>query len=220
MTMPKKLIIIDDHDFFRAGITECIKNDSDWNVVAQAKNRDEVLNIIENLKNGEIKRGENDIFAAIVDLSFRNSAQKIDEDYGFEIISLLKNEVPFVKPLVVSSHDTSGYVKRALDLGAAGYVSKQADAETLLDALGSVCRGEVYIQSDLVGDLLELKTLFGTFTKKEKQIAEILDLNITNAQISEKVGLSLGTVENYIGKLYDKTGTSTRAELLRKIGKL
>lgn len=218
--MSKKLIIIDDHDFFRAGITEYIKNSSDWTIAAQAKNRNEVLTIIGKLKNGGIKRDDDDIFAAIVDLSFRNSAEKIDEDYGFEIISLLKKEVPFIKPLVVSSHDTSGYVKRALDMGAAGYVSKQADARILLDALNSICRGEVYIQSDLVGDLLELKNLFETFTKKEKQIAELLDLNITNAQIAEKVGLSVGTVENYIGKLYDKTGTSTRVEFLRKIGKM
>lgn len=216
--MTKEIIIIDDHFWFRQGIKTCIEANTDWKILAEAGNFDEVKEIANSLKS---QIADNRSIVAIVDLSFKESAQENETLLGFEIVTFLKKTVPFVHCLILSSFDSCGYVQKTLnpEVGASGFMSKTADNKTLLLALETISTGKTFIQQELVGNLLELKDLHATFTKKEKEVADLITLENTNSDIAEKLGIKITTVDNYISRLYDKTGTNSRVELLKKLGR-
>ena len=216
--MTKEIILIDDHFWFRQGIKTCIEANTDWKVIAEAGNFSEAKTVADSLPSQNV---ENKNIVVIVDLSFKESAQENETFLGFEIVKLFKKTVPFVHCLILSSFDSCGYVQKALsaEVGANGYMSKTADNKTLLLALETISAGKTFIQQELVSNLLELKDLHATFTNKEKEIADLITLENTNSDISEILGIKISTVDNYISRLYDKTGTNSRVELLKKLGR-
>lgn len=215
--MDKALILIDDHALLREGIASWIQNNSDWKVVAQAGTYEQVQQIISDFNTPR----EYECVIAIVDISFRVEGEMYDKDYGFEIIRQLNECSTKISSIVFSSHESGGYVESAFStqVGARGYVGKTADEKILLEAIETVARGETFIQHELVPKLLTVKDILSAFTKKEKLVASLIRMENTNAEIAEQLGISQRTVENYITRLYDKTGAENRVELLEKLGR-
>ena len=106
------------------------------------------------------------------------------------------------------------------EIGAKGFVSKNADENVLLSALQAIDEGRTYIQAELVSGLLETRDISQTFTKREKIVADALELQKSNAQVAKELGLSEKTVLNYLSSLYDKTGVSNKVQFLEKLGRL
>lgn len=211
--------MIDDHYLFRKGIAELITRKSDYKITAEAGTPEEADKI---LKDFTDTQNPEDIVIALVDISFKCTESNHEKNYGFEIVKKINQRCPSIKCIMLSSYDTSGYVQKALsaEVGAMGYVSKAADESILLEALDSVANGKTYIQQNLIGDPLELKDLLASLTRKEREVTDLLSMENTNTEIAEKMGITVSTVENYISRLYDKTGTSSRIMLLEKLGKL
>lgn len=216
--MTKEIILIDDHFWFRQGIKTCIEANTDWKVIAEAGNLTEAKEVANSLKSQNT--GNRNIIA-IVDLSFKESAQENETLLGFEIVQFFKKTVPFVNCLILSSFDSCGYVQKAVsdEIGAKGYMSKTADNKTLLLALETISAGKQFIQQEFVSNFIVLNNLLGSFTNKEREIAGLITLENTNSDIAEKLGIKISTVDNYISRLYDKTGTNSRVELLKKLGR-
>lgn len=217
--MAKKIIIADDHALLRAGIKSWIEKHSDFKVELDAGTAQECDAVIESLKSG--KRSAAD-YIAVVDISFRNdgAGSGPEENCGFEIMqSFSKLGVDCV---AFSSHDSGGFVERAMsaEIGAKGFVSKNADENVLLSALQAIDEGRTYIQAELVSGLLETRDISQTFTKREKIVADALELQKSNAQVAKELGLSEKTVLNYLSSLYDKTGVSNKVQFLEKLGRL
>ena len=216
--MEKQVILIDDHELFRQGLKNCIEQNSDWKVIKDAGDFAGAGKIslelaMENLENRNI--------IAIIDLSFKNIGQSEENLIGFEIAKVFRKNAPFVKCLILSSFDSCGYVEKALsaEVGALGYVSKSADKKTIVLALETVSKNQKFIQQELVSNLLQLKDLYSSFTNKEREVADLITATNTNAEIAEKMNIKVATVDNYISRLYDKTGTTSRTELLRQLGR-
>lgn len=72
----------------------------------------------------------------------------------------------------------------------------------------------------LIQNLLEVRSILQTLTKKEKMVADALTLYKSNAEIGKEIGISEKTVRNYLSILYDKTGTENKVQLLEKLRKL
>lgn len=211
----EKLILIDDHAMLREGIAFWLSKNSDWKISAQAGTVKEFEDLLKSLPDDN----EN-ITIAIVDLSFKTESNEHEKNYGFEIIKELAKKN--VKSVVFSSHDSGWYVEKAMSdkIGAKGYVSKSSDERTLLDAINTVANGKTYIQPDLIKGLLDMKNFLSVLTKKELEVVEMISLKLTNIEIAERMEINVRTVENYLSRLYDKTGTVDRATLLAKIGKI
>lgn len=212
--MSYDVILVDDHSVLRAGIKSFLSENSDFDVKFEASSYEECERLIENLKNYSNHKN----LIAVVDISFSNSNEHHEENVGFGIIKQFSSLG--ISCIAFSSHDSGGFIENALNLGAKGFVSKNSEEKILLDALATVAEGETYIQPNLVLNLLEVRDIYQTFTKKEKLVADALNLYKSNADIAKEIGISEKSLCNYISTLYDKTGTENKVQLLEVLGKL
>ncbi len=204
----KKLILIDDHAMLREGIASWLTKNSDWQVVLQCENFSKLQKDF-----SKIEKSEEDMVIAIVDLSYKQENSKLESESGWEIIQWLNTKD--VPSIVFSSHDTGTFIERAMspDIKAKGFVSKTSDEKILLDAINMVAQGKTYIQPDLFSGFIETQSLLSALNSKEREIADLIMHNYENEEIAEKMNIKLHTVENYISKIYDKTGTNSKKAL-------
>ncbi|MBQ0052470.1 MAG: response regulator transcription factor [Treponema sp.] len=205
----KKLILIDDHAMLREGIASWFTKNSDWTIELLCENFERLQDDFE-----KIQISEEDTLIAIVDLSYKQENSKIEAETGWNIIKWLKERN--IPSIVFSSHDTGTFIEKAMgpDIQARGFVSKTSNEKVLLEALDMVARGKTYIQPDLFSGFIETKSLLSALSAKEREIADLILHNEDNEEIARKLNIKLHTVENYISKIYDKTGTSTKKELI------
>lgn len=205
----KKLILIDDHTMLREGIASWISKNSDCKVELQCESFERLQFDFKktNFSNG-------DIVIAIVDISYKTENSKIESETGWEIIKWLNSKN--IPSIVFSSHDTGTFIEKAMgpDIRARGFVSKTSNEKVLLDAINMVATGKTYIQQDLFSGFLETKSILSALSSKEQKIADLIMHNFENGEIAAKLNLKLHTVENYISKIYDKTGTNNKKELI------
>lgn len=205
----KKLILIDDHTMLREGIASWLSKNSDCKVELQCESFERLQSDFKktNFSNG-------DIVIAIVDISYKTENSKIESETGWEIIKWLNSKN--IPSIVFSSHDTGTFIEKAMgpDIRARGFVSKTSNEKVLLDAINMVATGKTYIQQDLFSGFLETKSILSALSSKEQKIADLIMHNFENGEIAAKLNLKLHTVENYISKIYDKTGTNNKKELI------
>lgn len=204
--------MFDDHALTREGMAMLLSKNSDWNVAGQAGSVSEALSVIDATAPAE----GDDCVVALVDLSFAS-----DEDNGFSIIRHAAESGKGIRCIVLSSYDSTATVGSVMgeSIGAAGFVSKIADFSVVLEALETVAAGGTYIQKNLLPDKLETyEKVCAALTKKERQIVECLVLGYDNRQISKTLGISERTVTNHLSRIYDKTLSSGKQELLAKFG--
>jgi NarL family two-component system response regulator LiaR len=114
--------------------------------------------------------------------------------------------------LVCSALGDSFKIQTALKQGAAGFLSKTGGKAELLKAIDTILNGKVYISSGINIKLKENSPLYAKFSKREIDVIHLIKANKTNKQIADALSLNLRTVENYISKIYFKTGFSSREE--------
>jgi DNA-binding NarL/FixJ family response regulator len=123
------------------------------------------------------------------------------------------NKIPRPPVLVCSALGDSFKIQTALKLGAAGFLSKTGGKAELLKAIDTILGGKVYISSELNIKLNENSRIYAKFSKREIDVLNLLKANKTNKQIAKALSLNLRTVENYISKIYFKTGFSSHEEV-------
>lgn len=205
----KKLILIDDHAMLREGIASWLTKNSDWKIELQCESFEKLKNDFE-----KIDCSADDILISIVDLSYKQENSKVEAEIGWEIIKWLNSKN--IPSIVFSSHDTGTFIEKAMgpDIRARGFVSKTSDEKILLDAINMVAQGKTYIQPDLFSGFIETKSILSALSSKEREIADLIMHNVENDEIAAKLNIKLHTVENYISKIYDKTGTNNRKDLI------
>lgn len=210
--MRKDVFLFDDHAMTREGMALLISRNSDWNVAGQAGSVREACAVIDAAAPAEGA----DCVVALVDLSFASG-----DDSGYSIIRHAANSGKGIRCIVLSTYDSVATVGSVMSdsVGAAGFVSKSADFSVVLEALEAVAAGGTYIQKNLFPDKLETyEKVCAALTKKERQIVECLVLGYDNRQISKMLGIAERTVTNHLGRIYDKTLSSGKQELLAKFG--
>lgn len=205
----KKLILIDDHAMLREGIASWLTKKSDWKIELQCESFEKLKNDFE-----KIDCSADDILISIVDLSYKQENSKVEAEIGWEIIKWLNSKN--IPSIVFSSHDTGTFIEKAMgpDIRARGFVSKTSNEKILLDAINMVAQGKTYIQPDLFSGFIETKSILSALSSKEREIADLIMHNVENDEIAAKLNIKLHTVENYISKIYDKTGTNNKKDLI------
>jgi NarL family two-component system response regulator LiaR len=122
-----------------------------------------------------------------------------------------KKQMPPV--LVCSALGDSFKIQTALKLGAAGFLSKTGGKAELLKAIDTILSGNIYVSDEVNLKLNETSRMYAKFSKREIDVINLLRANKTNKQISDTLSISIRTVENYISKIYFKTGFSSREEV-------
>ena len=207
----KKIIIIDDHQLLREGINSWVSSNSDWQVLAKLGNLEEVKAFIVSYT-----PSKTDCVVAIVDLSFKVSGTTSEKLYGFEILKMFKNPDLNIKTLVYSSHEAGGIIAHSLstEIGASGYVSKNSDCDTILCALEAIAKGDKFIQQNLITSYINAQTKLNMLTNREQEVLNCIFAKYNNDEIAENMDISKRSVENYLSRIYDKTGTNNKQQLL------
>ncbi|KPM53429.1 DNA-binding response regulator [Frankia sp. CcI49] len=191
-----KVLLADDQHLVRGALAALISLEDDLEVVGQVGRGDEVVSAVTRLHPDVV----------LMDVEMPG----ID---GLAAARAVRATAPDTQVLVVTTFGRTGYLRRAMEAGALGFVVKDAPAEALAEAIRRVARGE-----RVVDPTLAAATLAGgasPLTGRERDVLVAARDGATVADIAQRLFLSEGTVRNYLSAVIAKTGTRNRMEALR-----
>ena len=200
-----KLLIADDHTMFLQGIVSLLEQEAEINIVGKANNGIEALNII--------KKETVDLI--ILDIS-------MPEMDGIELSKILKKEYAEIKILVVSTHSNVKIISRLIRIGVDGYLLKNAEKSTLLEAIHSIIEGDTYFSEETeekyLANQLKIEKQVSALTElssREKEILVLIAHEYNTAEIAEKTFISLNTVNTHRRNLLSKLNAKNTAGLVK-----
>ena len=202
-----RVFIADDHAVLRAGLRMLIDAQPDMQVVGEAEDGEDAVRRVLALQPD----------VALIDVNM----PKLD---GREALRQLKAAAPRVRAMVLSMYDDEGYLRRALEDGAAGYILKKAADTEVMAAIRAVARGEVYIYPSLTH--LLVNRYLGRpeqtqpapseeLSEREMEVLRLLAAGYTSQQVGNQLALSAKTVDTYKARVMDKLGLQSRVDLVR-----
>lgn len=204
--MTVRVVVADDHPVVREGIRALLAAAEDLEVVGQAEGGEEVLALVDQVHPDLV----------VLDLMMPGRG-------GLEITSEITSRFPDVRVLVLSMHDSEGYVFEALRRGARGYVVKQAPPADLVRAVRAVAGGRRYLDPALTDRAVEAYANrasppldpFAMLTGRERDVISRVALGDTNAAIGRRLFISVRTVETHRARAMRKLGLRTSADVVR-----
>lgn len=194
-----RVAVADDQGVVRAGIAALIGLEPDIEVVAQASNGSEAVDLAETMG------AEIDVMLLDVEMP------GID---GLQALPRVREVSPHTRVLMLTTFDRPGWVARALSLGAAGFVLKDQPAEALAASIRAVNDGKQVVDQELAARTLGLG--INPLTPREIDVLRAAEGGGTTADVAREVGLSQGTVRNHVTSAMAKTGGSSRMDAARR----
>jgi DNA-binding NarL/FixJ family response regulator len=200
-----RLVLADDHAIVRSGLTQIFSLLPDIEVIAEAANGSEVL---------EILHKHEHIDLILLDLT-------MDGISGADLITRIKAHRPTLPVLVLSMHNEPQVATRMLRSGASGYITKDCDPEILLAAMRKVAGGGKYIAPDLAEKMVfqvtvpDDRSLHSLLSDRERDVLRLLTQGKVVKEIAEQLAISNKTVSTYKIRLMEKLNISTMADLMR-----
>jgi two-component system nitrate/nitrite response regulator NarL len=171
-----KVLIADDHPVVRKGLQSCLSKQDRLKVVGEASDGDEAL----------LRIRETAPHVVLLDISM----PRMD---GLTVTQQLRKELPDIKVLILSAHNTREYIFRIIQSGAHGYVSKEAKPEELMRAIESVYQGEPFFSPEIAR--AALNQLVNSGGKKE--VLVLVAEGQSNKEIASKLGIGVRTIETH-----------------------
>jgi two-component system response regulator DesR len=191
-----RVLLADDQALVRGALAALLDLERDLDVVAQVGRGDEVVDAAR---------------AAAADVALLDVEMPgLD---GISVAAALRRELPACRSLIVTTFGRPGYLRRALDAGASGFVVKDTPAEELADAVRRVHAGLRVVDPSLAVESLTVGD--SPLTDREADVLRAAAGGGTVADIARETFLSEGTVRNYLSSAMGKTGGRTRAEACR-----
>jgi len=131
---------------------------------------------------------------------------------GLELLQALKEKSCSGRVIIVTTFGRSGYLRRALEGGAAGYLLKDTPAEELAEAVRRVHQGLRAVAPELAAQAWGEPD---PLTDRERQVLQLAGEGLSNSKIAEELHLSEGTVRNYLSEAIGKLGAANRTEAAR-----
>ncbi len=194
--MTIRLLLADDQALVRGALAALLDLEPDLEVVAQVGRGDEVVDAA--------RAAQADV--ALLDVEMPG----LD---GIGAAGALRSGYPACRSLIVTTFGRPGYLRRALDAGASGFVVKDTPAEQLADAVRRVHGGLRVVDPDLAVESLTVGE--SPLTERERDVLLRAADGGTVAEVAKAAFLSEGTVRNYLSSAIGKTGARTRAEAVR-----
>ena len=199
-----KILIADDHEMFREGIRTVLERDGRFEVVAEAGDGSEMLDLA--------RRHRPDI--VLLDLSMPGRG-------GLEAAVDLKEIDEKVKILVLTAHPEDDVAVRALKSGVDGYLTKDKASRELVEAILRIRQGKKYISPELAETLAlwvgheSERPAHESLSNRELQVLERLGDGRTVTEIADELHLSVKTISTYRSRILEKLGLETTADLIR-----
>jgi two-component system response regulator DesR len=191
-----RLLLADDQELIRSALAALLTLQEDFEVVAAVGRGDEVV--------AAAQAHHPDV--ALLDIDMPG----ID---GLAAAGVLAQQVPQCRSLILTTFGRPGYLRRAMESGAGGFVVKDAPAEQLADAIRRVAAGERVVDPALAAATLASGA--SPLTARERDVLVAARPGATVAEIARQLFLSEGTVRNYLSAAIAKAGARNRAEAVR-----
>ena len=191
-----RLLLADDQALVRGALAALLDLESDLEVVAQVGRGDEVVDAA--------RASGAEVCLLDIEMPGLN---------GIDAAAALRRELPDVRSLVVTTFGRPGYVRRAIEAGASGFVVKDTPARQLADAVRRVHAGLRVVDQTLAAETLAAGT--SPLTERETEVLRTARGGGTVADLARALHLSEGTVRNHLSAAIGKTGARNRAEAIR-----
>ncbi|TCP26021.1 LuxR family two component transcriptional regulator [Scopulibacillus darangshiensis] len=211
-----KIVLIDDHRLFREGVRRILEMESQFEVVAEGEDGGVVEEVI--------LEHEPDVVLMDINMPGIN---------GVEATRRLISRNPEVKVLILSIHDDETYVTHALKSGASGYLLKEMDADSLVEAVKVVADGGAYIHPKVTHNLVnefrrlatngnkrvpsgfrdvEYRKPLHILTRRECEVLQLMTDGKSNRAIGEALYISEKTVKNHVSNILQKMNVDDRTQ--------
>jgi len=198
-----RILLVDDHALFRAGLRGILEAQNDMEVTAEAETGEGAVE--------SVRRSAPDV--VLMDIHMPGIG-------GIEATRRILRLAPEVRVIALTALDDEPFPSRLLDAGAVGYITKGCPADELVQAIHQVMRGHHYLSSDMARKL-SLTALAGKgsttplskLSPREMQVMMMITQGKTNQEISDALFLSPKTVSTYRTRLFEKLGVSNDVEL-------
>ena len=204
------VIVADDQALIRGALSALIDLKDDMHVVAQAADGREAIAAVE-AYNAENSSGDQAAKAASTLVVIMDVEMPVMD--GISAAAALKERGANARVLMVTTFGRPGYVQRALDAGAVGFIVKDAPAEQLLEAIRRTSQGLRTVDPALAVDALTKGQ--SPLSAREVEVLRAFESGGTVEDVASELMLSAGTVRNYVSSAMDKTHARTRAEALK-----
>lgn len=206
MDNKKRILVVDDHALVRQGICALLKLHEDMEVVGEAADGNQALEMAGRLKPDIV----------VMDISMPGLG-------GIEATCEIKKKYPEMKVLILSQYDDTEYVRRLIKAGISGYILKHALANELVSAISAVSRGEMYlypaVASKVVDHYLgkrgEAEDPYEKLTDREKQVLKLLAEGATHKEVASMLGISVKTAIAHQTNISQKLDIHTKAALIK-----
>lgn len=199
-----KVLIADDQEIVCQGLKKILQSDPEIQVIATANNGQQALDMI--------AAKPPDLVLMDLQMPLMN---------GVQAIRRLRVSHPRLPVLVLTTYMDDKWLFDAIRSGASGYLMKDRPRQELIDAIKGTATGDAYIDPSVAGKVLSSvasgssKKEFDqsyNLTEREQEILTLLAEGLSNAEISQRLWLSEGTVRNYTSTLFAKLGVSDRTQ--------
>jgi two-component system, NarL family, nitrate/nitrite response regulator NarL len=199
-----RVVVVDDHPMFRAGLIQTVTVDQDVSVVGEGSSAAEAVELVRSLQ---------------PDILLLDARM---EDSGVDRIGDVLAAHPQVRVIMVTASEDDSDVARALEAGVSGYVLKGIAGTEMRAILRSVSQGESYIPQDMVGRLLSIlragqassvrQEPVANLSGQETQVLQALALGLNNREIGARLGVTERTVKFHLSNAFTKLKVRNRVE--------
>src|SRR5882724_4720306 len=198
----KKILIVDDHEVLRYGVKRVFDKEPRTATFGEASTVQEALKLVR----------ERDWDVVVLDLSLGDRS-------GLEVLKELKQIRPHLPVLILSLHSEEQFARRAFKAGAAGYITKDSPRAELVKAVNKVMSGGRYVSAAVAEKLIfDLEIGSGrppheALSNREFEVLRLIASGKTVSEIAGILSLSESTISTYRGRIMEKMGMKTNAEL-------
>lgn len=201
-----RVFLADDHAVVRGGLRALINAQPDMEVIGEAGDGLSALTQV----------GDCQPDVLVIDISLPVLS-------GPEATAQITQSFPAIRVLALSVHDESGYVRRMLDMGAAGYVLKRSAPDELIAAVRSVAAGGLYLDPLVAGAVVGSSLARSTastgarpaLSERESDVLRMIAQGYSNKEIAGTLTISVKTVETYKTRAMEKLGLDSRVAIVR-----
>jgi two-component system invasion response regulator UvrY len=201
-----RILIVDDHPIVRQGLRQTLVDAAGIGEIGEAATPQQALDLV--------RQREWD--AVVLDIGLPGRG-------GLEVLKTIKDELPRLPVLILSMHSEDQFGVRAMRAGAAGYLTKEAAPENLVDAIRKVAAGGRYISQELAERLATELTLdaarplHASLSDREFDVLRLIAQGQTVGNIADRLSLSVKTVSTYRARILEKMRLKNNAELMQYV---
>jgi len=197
---PIKVLIVDDHDMLREGLTSFLRAFPDLKMVGEAASGSEAIRLCRDLKPDVV----------LIDLI-------MPEMDGVTAIQVIHQEIPDIHLVALSSFNDDSLVRAALRAGATGYLLKNVSADRLAEAIRASNAGLPVLSPEIAQTILQKQDLpvmpnGNRLSHREKEVLNLLITGLSNAEIGQQLNISTFTVKNHVSNILVKMSVASRTE--------